>query len=301
MHNLLTYITWDVSPFLYEGDHFAIGWYGTLWTLGLLGMLLTLLLTFKHDGVESKYALITFIVTLVAVIYCGHWADCLFYNWYYTADDPVHFLGTDWHYRNPKWEHPLSFLNLRYGGFASHGTAIGVILAGWVMYRITTSSMWYYIDRGMLGLCLIAVCVRLANFIKGGICGIETTLPWGVQYAGSTVVLHPTQIYELLSFLLAFIVGIYMFIWGKAGQYKGLLTGVIMTITLLLRIFIEMLKQPQMKIELEWGLYMGQWLSIPMAIFAVWLIFYSFEQGIQDENKFYPNIITTSHNKRKKH
>lgn len=27
MLGLLNYITWDVSPFIYEGEHFAIGWY----------------------------------------------------------------------------------------------------------------------------------------------------------------------------------------------------------------------------------------------------------------------------------
>lgn len=42
---ILNYITWDVSPFIYESEHFAIGWYGTLWTLGLIGMLVTLLVT----------------------------------------------------------------------------------------------------------------------------------------------------------------------------------------------------------------------------------------------------------------
>ena len=64
MIHILGYITWDVSPFIYEGEHFAIGWYGTLWTLGLLGMLVTLLITFKHDGVPSQFALITFMVSL---------------------------------------------------------------------------------------------------------------------------------------------------------------------------------------------------------------------------------------------
>ena len=39
MLSILNYITWNVSPFIYEGDHFAIGWYGTLWTLGLIGIL----------------------------------------------------------------------------------------------------------------------------------------------------------------------------------------------------------------------------------------------------------------------
>ena len=69
---MLNYITWDVSPFIYEGEHFAIGWYGTLWTLGLIGMLITLLATFKHDGVPTQYALITFMVSLICVIFFGH-------------------------------------------------------------------------------------------------------------------------------------------------------------------------------------------------------------------------------------
>jgi len=33
---ILNYITWNVSPFIYEREHFAIGWYGTLWAFGLM-------------------------------------------------------------------------------------------------------------------------------------------------------------------------------------------------------------------------------------------------------------------------
>ena len=69
---LLDYITWDVSPFIYEGEHFAIGWYGTLWVLGLLGMLIALLITFKHDGVPASYAYVTFMIALVCVIFFAH-------------------------------------------------------------------------------------------------------------------------------------------------------------------------------------------------------------------------------------
>ena len=69
---MLHYITWNISPFIYEGNLFAIGWYGTLWTLGLIGMLVTLLVAFKHDGVPAQYALITFMVSLICVIFFGH-------------------------------------------------------------------------------------------------------------------------------------------------------------------------------------------------------------------------------------
>ena len=45
---------------------------------------------------------------------------------------------------------------------------------------------------------------------------------------------------------------------------------------------IKMVKLPQMAIEHNWMLYMGQWLSIPMVIWSIWLVFYSIEQGKSD-------------------
>ncbi len=280
MTNLL-YITWDVSPFIYEGEHFAIGWYGTLWTLGLIGMLVTLLVTFKHDGVPSQYALITFMVSLVCVIFFGHMFQGLFYEWYYTADEPVHFLGTEWHYRNHYFEHPWKFFDFAHGGFASHGCVAGVLIAGWICAQIFKCDMWYATDRSMMGLFWVAVAVRIGNLINNEICGIETTLPWGFYFGEETVPRHPSQIYELLSYLLAMSIAWWLFLKRDGGQYKGLLSAVIMTIVLLLRIMIEFVKMPQMEIEQDWILMMGQWLSIPFAVYAIWLLFRSLEQGKQ--------------------
>ena len=76
-----------------------------------------------------------------------------------------------------------------------------------------------------------------------------------------------------------------------------MLSGVIMSIALLLRILIEMVKLPNMQIEQNWLLYMGQWLSIPMAIWAIWLVFYSIEQGKSDELK--PHIFVSRADKRR--
>ena len=84
-----------------------------------------------------------------------------------------------------------------------------------------------------------------------------------------------------MSYLLAMGVAWWLFLIRDGGRYKGLISSVIMTIVLLLRIMIEFVKQPQMEIEQDWVLLMGQWLSIPFAIYSVWLLFHSLEQGKQ--------------------
>lgn len=276
---LLDYITWDVSPFIYEGEHFAIGWYGTLWVLGLIGLLATLLLTFKHDKVPIQYAYITFMITLVCVIFFAHLFQGLFYEWYYAPNDPVHFLGTDWHYRNYYFEHPWKFLDFAHGGFASHGIILGVIVCGICMERWLKWRRWFFIDRIMLGVLWIGVSVRIGNMINNEICGVETTVPWGFVFGNSAYVLHPTQLYELMSYLLAMGLGFWLYAKKEGGKYRGLITAVMITTIMLLRIAIEYIKQPQMQIEYHWSLYMGQWLSIPFAIWAIWWLFRAIEIG----------------------
>lgn len=275
---LLNYITWDVSPFIYEGEHFAIGWYGTLWVLGLIGLLATLLLTFKHDKVPIQYAYITFMVTLVCVLFFGHLFQGLFYEWYYAPSNPVHFLGTDWYYRNHYFEHPWRFLDITHGGFASHGVILGAIVSGVVVSKIIPQVRWWIIDKIMLGILWIGVAVRMANLINVEICGTITTLPWGFVFFGNDYALHPTQIYELLSYVLAIGFGWCLYLCKRTNKYNGLISAVMITTIMLLRIVIEFVKQPQMHIEAEWSLYMGQWLSIPFAIWAIWWIFISIEQ-----------------------
>lgn len=272
---ILNYITWDVSPFIYEGEHFAIGWYGTLWTLGLLGMLVTLLVTFKHDGVPSQYALITFIVSLVCVIFFGHLFQGLFYEWYYSPDDPWYFFGIDWDYRNYYFDHPLMFLTFNHGGFASHGTVLGVIVSGCIVSKMLPLNKWWVVDRLMMGLCVIGIAVRMGNFINGEICGMKTTLPFGVMYGNSHEAIHPTQLYEALTYLIALCITVCVYVGPSRWRNQGLLSAIIVCIVMFARIGIEFIKMPQMQIENDWHLNMGQWLSVPFAIWSVWMIFYS--------------------------
>ncbi len=266
-------------PFIYEGEHFAIGWYGTLWVLGLTGMLATLLLTYKHDGIPSQYALITFILALVCVIFFGHLFQGLFYEWYFSPDEPLRLLGADWHYRNRYFEHPWRFFDFAHGGFASHGVLFGVLVAAAVLAKILKCSFWYVADRTMMGVFWTGITVRCGNFVNCEIYGIQTTLPWGVVFGNDTVASHPTQIYEIISYLLAIGLAWWLFLRKNGGNYKGLLCATMLIVVMLSRIIIEFYKLPQMPIENDWLLNMGQLLSIPYTIWAIWLLSHALRQG----------------------
>ncbi len=270
MQPALGYIHWDVSPFIYEGEHFAIGWYGTLWVLGLVGLLITLLVTFRHDGVPQQYAFLTFIITLVSAIFLAHLFQGLFYEWY---------IGADGHCHNYYFEHPLLFLDITHGGFSAHGFVPAVFVVGWIMGKVMRCDMLYVVDRVVMGLAWTGITVRMGNFINKEICGTETTLPWGIIFGDSTYASHPAQIYEVMTWVVVIVLAWWLYCKKDGGKYRGLLSGIIWTITMLLRILIEFVKLPQMRIENGWILNMGQWLSIPTAIFAIWLCFYAIEKG----------------------
>lgn len=268
MLSVLNYITWNVSPFIYEGEHFAIGWYGTLWTLGLVGLLVTLIVTFKHDKVPTQYALITFMISLVCIIFFGHLFQGLFYEWYYSPDDPGYYLGIDWNYRNYYFDHPYKFFDFAHGGFASHGIVLGAMFAGWMLSYIFQCKSWWMIDRILMGLTNVGWLVRLGNLFNSEIYGVSTSLPWGILFPGDVTPSHPTQIYEMLIFLGANILCWALYLKFDGGKYLGLISSAGLLFIMTLRFLVEFIKLPQMPIEIDWFLNMGQWLSLP---YIIWM------------------------------
>lgn len=269
---LLNYITWDVSPFIYEGEHFAIGWYGTLVTISSLFLLVTYYLLFKNDKKPIAYAFILFIISIIFTYYGAHLFQGLFYEWYYAPNDPVHFLGTDWHYRNHYFEHPWKFLDITHGGFASHGCVFGGIVTAALMNKWLEINFFQLLDKIMMGSCSM-MFVRIANLMNSEIYGVPTELPWGFLFNGEQLPCHPTQIYEFVIFLIAYILGWYLILHRKTYKNDGLLSCVILIFVFSLRFVIEFIKQPQMLIEQNWVLNMGQYLSIPFVFLGMILLF----------------------------
>lgn len=194
----------------------------------------------------------------------GH---CLFYEWDLYS------------------QHPIEILKIWKGGLASHGGAIGILIAIWIYSRrVTHRSMLFTLDRLVVPVALVAAFIRTGNLMNHEIYGHETSLPWGFRFienlpewmAGAPPVFsapsHPTQIYEALCYLLLFGLLLYMYWRRNAEEREGLIFGTFLIGTFLSRFLIEFIKNDQVAFEASMSLNMGQWLSIPFVIGGVWLV-----------------------------
>ena len=168
---------------------------------------------------------------------------------------------------------------------ASHGGAIGIIIAIWLYSRrVTHRNMLWTFDRLVVPVALVAALIRTGNLMNHEIYGHVTTLPWGFRFIQNlsewmkgaapifTEPSHPTQIYEALCYLLLFGLLLYMYWKRNAEEREGLIFGTFLIGIFLPRFCIEFIKNNQEVFEETMLLNMGQLLSIPFVIAGVWLV-----------------------------
>ncbi len=86
-------------------------------------------------------------------------------------------------------------------------TIVGGLLGGWIGIEIAKKAMSITSSTGDLCVypIILGMCIgRIGCFLTGlsdNTCGVQTQLPWGVDY-GDGIPRHPAQIYEIL-FLIA--------------------------------------------------------------------------------------------------
>lgn len=255
---MLTYITWNVDPIAFDIFGYAIRWYGIFWATGVALCTFTISKMYKYEKLPEKWFDSLFIYVIIGLVIGARLGHCLFYN-------PEYYLS-----------HPLSILNLREGGLASHGGAIGMTIAIFLYSRrISHRSMIWALDRLVVGVAIGATFIRLGNLMNSEIYGGPTTLPWGFMFLrGETgnIPCHPTQIYEAAIYFIIYLLGLYMFYRTNAKEKQGLILGISLIGIFLSRFCIEFIKNVQEDFEQDMLLNMGQLLSLPFVIWGIWLI-----------------------------
>lgn len=272
---MLDFITWTVDPAIFSIGSHEIRWYGLFFAIGfLLGYTIEDKI-FRHDHVPEGWLDKLFIYVIVATIIGARLGHCLFYGWdYYSAN-------------------PLEIFKIWEGGLASHGGAIGIIIAILIYSRRVThlNPLWTF-DRLVIPVALVGALIRMGNLMNHEIYGHATTLPWGFRFVenlhawrmGAAPVFsppsHPTQIYEALCYLVLFFILMYMFWKRHAGDRQGLIFGVFLVGTFLSRFLIEFVKNNQEDFEAGMVLNMGQLLSIPFILAGFYLIFRAMKRPV---------------------
>ncbi len=263
MFNLLT-VVWDVDPILFSIGSFEIRYYGLMWMLAILGGTLFFDNFCKREGLPQRVSESIFLYGTIATILGARVGHCLFY-------EPDYYLS-----------HPLEIITgFRQGGMASHGAAVGLLIGLWLFSRKNKLPYIWSLDRILIPVSIGGAAVRFGNLINSEIVGCVTDVPWGFQFVRNypgwpleaIPVQHPTQIYEALCYIVTFIVLTWLYYGRDLGRRRpGVLFGVGLIGIFLTRFLIEFIKVEQEDFEKGMLLDMGQLLSIPFIILAVWMI-----------------------------
>ena len=271
---LLNYITWDVNPEIFRIGAIAVRWYGLFWAIGIYATLLITTKIFKHEKLPEAWVDKLFIYTVLGAILGARLGHCFFYEWKLVAD-PITFLGITFNYENHYLSHPWELLFIWRGGLASHGGAIGILIAMILFNKnVSKKGINWIFDRLLIGVCLCGASIRFGNLMNSEIYGSATSLPWGFLFVrtGETQPMHPTQIYEMIYCLVTFAIMWFMYWKKEAYKKNGLLFGIFLIGVFGSRFMLEFIKNNQEAFESGLPLNMGQWLSIPFIVWGIWLL-----------------------------
>ncbi len=267
---MFDFITWTFHPELISSP-IVIRWYGLMFAIGFLVGYEIVWRMFRHEGAPEKWVGSLFVYVAVATLVGARLGHVFFYDWESYSQRLMDIFKV--------WE----------GGLASHGGAIGIIIAIFLYSKYVTKKnpLWTF-DRLVVPVPFVGALIRLGNLFNHEIYGGPTDLPWGFSFVGNigawmrgaepimTVPCHPTQLYEAASYLVLFVILMFMYWKCNAQRRQGLIFGVFFTVLFTARFVIEYVKNVQEPWELGMiesiGMNMGQLLSVPFIIVGVCLI-----------------------------
>lgn len=260
---LLT-IVWDFDPVLINIFGFEIRWYSLMWVLALLAAGWVGGYCFRHDGKPASAADTAFLWIVLGTIIGARLGHCLFY-------EPEVYLPEPWRI----------ITDIRKGGLASHGAALGIVIGMWISSWKNKVSFLWTADRIAIVAPLAGAIIRLGNLFNSEIIGTPTELPWGFQFMRlqGAPICHPTQLYEALCYIVLFAILFLIYYYTTISRREGFIFGAAMVGIFLSRFCIEFIKIDQVDWESGMVLNMGQWLSLPFVVaglaMMIWAYFFN--------------------------
>jgi len=269
MSTLLS-IHWNVNPELFSLGPISVRWYGLMFALGFLIGYQIMFKMFKFESSDTEWLDKLFIYTIVATIVGARLGHVFFYGWSYYSQHLLEIVL-------PIAKGETGYKLVGYQGLASHGGALGIVLAIYFYSKkVTKRSMLWTLDRLIIPTALVGAMIRTGNLMNSEIYGVATNLPWGFIFERNheVVAKHPTQIYEALGYLIVFATSLWMFFKIKdLKDRQGFIIGYGFAGIFLTRFLVEFIKENQETFEAGMALNMGQILSIPFVLAGCYLMY----------------------------
>ena len=251
-----------IDPVIVSVGPLSVRWYGVAYVVGFILAGLVVYFYARHWKLRfSGYDVLVFVCYCAfGVIIGARLGYCLLYgDGYYLAN-------------------PMEILALGNGGMSFHGGLVGIVVAGVIYSLVYNVPFLTLADLVSCGVPLGLLFGRCANFVNGELYGAPTTLPIGVDFTGSGIMYHPSQLYEaLLEGLVIFLVLFALSRKSNPPRPRGFFLGTFLTLYGVFRILIEFVRLPDVQIGYFFGTWgtMGQLLSLPMVVVGICLIAWS--------------------------
>jgi len=231
-------------------------WYGVMFASGFIfGYMLTGKL-YRDAGRTQEELDRILIYVLIATVIGARLGHVIFYDLEYYLRNPM-LIPAIWQ-----------------GGLASHGAAIAILIAMYLYVKRTPNmTYWWLADRVVPGVAVGGMFIRIGNFFNSEILGRATDLPWAIIFERVDMVpRHPTMLYESLLCVLLIVVLMGIYYKYDKKPPEGAIFGSFLVILFTGRFLLEFTKVPQAEFATDWAINMGQWLSIPLVLFGIWLL-----------------------------
>ena len=233
-----------------------IRWYSLAYIIGILvGWILSKRVFINDPRLKEKFDdYITYII--IGIIIGGRLGYVLLYNFDYYLNNLIDIFKI--------WQ----------GGMSFHGGLIGIIAVSVLFAKKNNQNSFIYLDVVSIVAPIGIFFGRIANFINSELYGIETSLPWSVQFIQiDNLYRHPSQLYEaIFEGLILFIILIY---FRKKGFMKipGLISGLFLIFYSIFRFLIEFVRVPDEQLGYIFlNLTMGQVISFIFFLIGSYLV-----------------------------
>ena len=297
---------WNPNQVLLDLHFIQIRYYSLMFVIAFsLGFYITKkIFLAENKPLERLDTLVIYVA--IATLLGARLGHVFFYDWDYFKVHPLEIILP--------FRFSPSFEVTGFAGLASHGAAVGIIIAMLLYIRkYPDMKLSWVLDRIVIAITIGGMFVRFGNFTNSEIVGkvVDKSFPFAVKFlqsgdfsAGEAMQLtgentpqkafeviahnpqfveiynqipyrHPAQLYEAVGYFLLFWLLYYLYWKTNKKDQPYFIFGVFLIALWTIRFLVEYVKDSQGGIEDTLGVFStGQWLSIPFILAGVFLLFF---------------------------